>query len=298
MVCLLLSVAAIAARAADVLIVVADSGPAYLEAAQAVMRELANPITATVTTAEEFERSPRQAPALVIALGTRALRAVMAAGASRPVVATLVPRSAYEHEVMGNSRTLSPVATTAVYLDQPFARQLNLLRLVVPKKVRIGVLASAATEETVRRIDAAARDRGLSVVREMVASSQEIPDALARLLGESEVLLALPDPAIFNAGNIHNILYSALRAQQPMIGFSSAYVRAGALAAVYSNPQQVGRQAGEIAAKTIAGAPLPPPQYPRLFSVSVNPTVARTLGLNIDDEIAIATKLQRLEREP
>jgi ABC-type uncharacterized transport system substrate-binding protein len=111
-------------------------------------------------------------------------------------------------------------------------------------------------------------------------------------------LLALPDASIFNAGTIHNILLSALRARQPLIGFSEAYVRAGAVAAVYSMPRHVGRQAGEIAARALAGAPLPPPQYPRAFSVSVNHTVARALGLAVEEEGAIASRLQRMEREP
>ena len=295
--CLLLFVAT-AVAAADVSIVVGESSPAYLEAAQAVSRELASPATTMVMTAEEFERSPRRAAALVVALGTRALHAVIANGSGTPVIATLIPRSTYELELASLSRPSGPKAITAVFLDQPIARQLNLLRLVVPERARVGLLTSTATDQMARRIDSAARERGLSVVRASVTDSQGIPGALTRLLGESEVLLALPDPAIFNASTIHNILFSALRAQQPMIGFSDAYVRAGALAAVFSKPQQVGRQAGGIAARAISGAPLPPPQYPREFSVSVNPTVARTLGLTIDEERIIVAKLQRMEREP
>lgn len=286
------------ATAATVSIVLSDTGVAYQEAAQAVSHELAGRTGVTVSSVEELERSPPQQASVVIALGTRAFRAVLATGTRTPVIATLIPRAAYELELKNSSRPNASTATTAVFLDQPIARQLNLVRVVLPKKTQVGVLVSAATEDTLRRFEPAARERGLALVRETVPDAQRISAALSRLLGESELLLALPDPLIYNAGTIHNILLSALRAQQPLIGFSEAYVRAGAFAAVYSRPHQVGRQAGEIAARAIAGASLPPPQYPRAFSVSVNPTVARTLGLALEPEDAIAARLQRMEREP
>lgn len=294
----LLAAAPGAAAPPEVTIVLADRGPAYLEASQAVGQLLGGRANVTVTQAEGYERLPPRETAAVVALGTRALRAVLANGTRAPVIATLIPRSAFESELKALPPQNNSRGVTAVFLDQPFERQLNLVRIVAPGKTQVGVLASPAMQDAVRRIESAARERGLSVVRETVTGSQGISAALARLLGESELLLALPDPSIFNAGTIHNILLSALRAQQPLIGFSEAYVRAGALAAVYSKPQQVGHQAGEIAAQTIAGAPLPPPQYPKSFSVSVNPTVARTLGIAVEEESAIAAKLQRLEREP
>jgi ABC-type uncharacterized transport system substrate-binding protein len=278
--------------------VLSESAAVYQEAALAVRRELPDTIQVTIRTVDEFERVPAKAPVLSVALGTRALRAVLATGPNAPVIATLIPRSSFDLEVANLARGSGAKALTAVFLDQPFPRQVNLLRLVVPKRTRVGVLASAGTDDTVLRLEAAAKARGLAVVREQVSDSTSVPIALARLLGESDVLLALPDPAIYNSGTIHNILFSALRSQQPLIGFSEAYVRAGALAAVYSKPQQVGRQAGEIAARAIAGVPLPPPQYPRTFSVSVNATVAHTLGLAVEDESALLAKLVRMDREP
>lgn len=294
----LLATASVAAAPPEVTIVLAERGTAYLEAAEAVSQQLAGRASVTLVQAQEYQRLPQQELAAVVALGTRALRAVMAEGTRAPVIAALIPRSAFEFELKGSPSQHGAKAVTAVFLDQPIARQLNLVRVVLPKKTQIGLLVSGATEGTAQRIESAARERGLSVARGTVVDSQGISAALARLLGESELLLALPDPFIFNPGTIHNILLSALRAQQPLIGFSEAYVRAGALAAVYSKPQQVGQQAGEIVARAIGGGPVPPPQFPRAFSVSVNYTVARALGLAIEEEDVIIARLQRMEREP
>jgi ABC-type uncharacterized transport system substrate-binding protein len=145
---------------------------------------------------------------------------------------------------------------------------------------------------------ATARDLKFGVAREGISSTAEVYPSLTRLLAETDVLLALPDPVVFNSGTIQNILLTTYRAQQPLFGFSPAYVRAGAIAAVYSTPRQLAAQTAEAAGRALSGAALPRPSHPKKFSVAVNPTVARSLGLTVDDEATLAARLQRTEREP
>jgi hypothetical protein len=38
---------------------------------------------------------------------------------------------------------------------------------------------------------------------------------------------------------------------------------------------------------------LPPPEYPKYFSVSLNYQVARSLAINVSDEMALFQKLKR-----
>lgn len=106
--------------------------------------------------------------------------------------------------------------------------------------------------------------------------------ALQRVLGDAQVLLALPDPAVFNSQTAANILMAAYRRQVPLVGFSPAYVKAGALLAVYSTPTQVGTRGGEVLRQALAGGSLPPPQWPREYSIGINQDVARSLGLALD----------------
>lgn len=80
-----------------------------------------------------------------------------------------------------------------------------------------------------------------------------------------------------------------------MMAFSPAYVRAGALLAVYSTPTQIGQQAGALARGVLLGQPLGVPQYPLQFEISVNEHVARSLGLKLDAD-QLAERLRRLER--
>ena len=81
----------------------------------------------------------------------------------------------------------------------------------------------------------------------------------------------------------------------PVIGYSAAYVRAGALAAAYSTPRQIGQEAAQVARQLWRGGALPTPRYPRNFSIAINRPLAESLGLNLPDEAAVQQRLQALE---
>jgi ABC-type uncharacterized transport system substrate-binding protein len=289
------SLAALAASHVEV--VLSDASPAYQDAVAVLRERLGNAATLRVVVADAAENgaAARAAePVLVIALGSRAL-AYALGQRDTPVLAALLPRHAYERAVQDAGAKAA--RASAVFLDQPWSRQLAFVRLVLPTQQRVGVIASADFDEGIRALRGAAQQQKFGLVVERIAPNQAIYPALARVLAESDLVLAVPDTAVFNSGTIHNILLAAFRAQQPLIGFSPAYVRAGALAALYSTPQQVAEQVAEIALRALAGAPLPPPQYPRSFSVGTNAAVARSLGLGLEPEAAIAARLQAMERE-
>jgi hypothetical protein len=287
------------ANAADVEIVLGDNSPAYVESARLIADDLSGRAAVTLRQADEFARGAKLARAnLVITLGSRALQAELGSERIAPTIAMLLPRLSYEQAANPASRGSPPRSLTAVFLDQPPARQLNLIRTVTPERTRIGLLSSSAHEQNVRWIEAAARDQKLVLHRETIAQSADLHPALQRLLPEVDAILALPDPVVFNSATIQNILLTAYRAQQPLFGFSPSYTKAGAIAAVYSTPQQIARQTSQLAIQFLAGNPLPPPQYPRAFSVSVNSTVARSLNIAVDSEQEIVNRLQGMERGP
>jgi putative ABC transport system substrate-binding protein len=287
------------ALAQQVEVLLADSSPAYRELADALIGELGPRLTIEVTSLGAAARDPsrRTEAAVTIAVGTRALASALEHPGSAPIIATLLPRSAFERLARSPPRA-DARPLTAVFLDQPFSRQLNLIRLVAPGRNRVGVLTSPESDASVGVLTTAARGLKFAIANERVASAAQLYSSLARLLTDTDVLLALPDPVVFNSGTIQNILLTTYRAQQPLFGFSHAYVRAGAIAAVYSTPRQLAAQTAEAASRALTGAALSRPSYPKAFSVAVNATVARSLGLAVEDEAALVMRLQRMEREP
>lgn len=289
--------AALPARATNVDIVLGEQSPVYLGSADLLSQELGGAAHVRVLSLESVARPGPPLPNadLLVTFGSRAFLAALDLPGKTPIVAALVPRQTYERA----ARTQAGAhPTTAVFLDQPTARQLRLVRLVLPGKSRVGILATAESQDLARNIESAAREQKLTVVRETLTPEQDLYASLKRVLAESELLLALPDSAIYNGATIHNILLTTYRSQQPVIGFSPAYVRAGALAAVYSTPAQTAQQIALVALRVLAGGSLPPPEHPRDFSVAINAQVARSLSLQVDDEATLEGKLRRMEREP
>jgi ABC-type uncharacterized transport system substrate-binding protein len=94
---------------------------------------------------------------------------------------------------------------------------------------------------------------------------------------------------------LQNILRTAFLSNVPLFAFSPAYVRAGALAAVYTTPNQVGRQAAEWLVRYLDGRTLPAIQSPREFEISVNRRVARALGLAMEEDSRIVDRVRELE---
>lgn len=284
------------AAAIEIEIVLSDNSALYADAALEIKQGLGPEMQSTITTAGAVESGARKSKAsVIITLGTRALGAALAGEQAIPVVAALVPRKAFEQAVAGSQAPLRPLS--AVFLDQPFSRQLNLIRLLLPSGSRVGVLTGPEWDAQVAQLVGAAREQKITLVRETVLGPRDLHPALQRLLNEVDAILALPDSSVFNASTLPNVLLTSYRKQHPVFGFSPAYVRAGALAAVFSSPKQNARQAAEMVQRALVSGNLPQPQYPREFAVSVNGTVARSLDLKVPEEAVLVAELQRLERE-
>ena len=130
-----------------------------------------------------------------------------------------------------------------------------------------------------------------------VNGEQELVPTLEKHLRSSDVLFAVADPTVFNRNTVQGILLTTYHFGVPVLGFSRNYVRAGALLAVFSTPEQMGRHIGDYIAALARNKQweLSAPEYPRYFSVAVNRQVARSLGLTIDSDDALLHRLEASE---
>jgi hypothetical protein len=288
-----------AAGTIPVWVALSESGGPHVEAATALVAEVDQAVPGRVEWRiahwSQFGRSSSE-PVWIIAVGTAALKGMQdlyVRDATPPsLLAILVPRLAFER--MADPVRVRAGSVSAVILDQPPARQLDLIRLALPDARSVGILVSGQSKAHAPALEAAARERGLQLASAVVEPGGLYP-ALQTLLPDIDVLLALPDPLVFNSQTAGNILTAAYRRHVPLIGFSPAYVKAGALLALYSTPAQVGTRGGEMLRQALAGRPLPPPQSPREFTLEVNQNVARSLGLAFD-ESRLGEQLRQKDR--
>ncbi len=299
--CILLALAGglpVDALAAQVLLLLSEESSAFSEAAEAIVSELrsAGHRTQSLSLPLRSDESAALAGnALIITLGTRAAQTVSSLAPRSLVLHTLLPRSAFE-KLPGRGDDTRRVS--AVFIDQPPARQIELLRIALPDWTRVALVVGRDSSELGARLQASARDKRLRPILESASEESDLYPALQRLLAEPAVLLAVPDASLFNNRTISNILLTAYHHRSPVVGFSPAYVKAGALLALYSTPAQIGQQAGEAARQGLATGSLPPPAAPRHFRVGTNLYVARSLGIVLDDANLLRERLERSEGGP
>ena len=232
-----------------------------------------------------------------MALGAQAANALALAPLKAPVLCALLPRSSFERVLRSSGRKASS-QFSALYLDQPLSRQLGLVQLALPEARRIGVLWGPDSQAQAPALRALAQARGLTLLEAGVGQGELLFPGLKAALEGADVLLALADPQVFNSSSIQNILLTSFRAGVPLVAFSPAYVRAGALLALHVTPEQIGQQAALIAGGVLQGKTLSAtPLYSQDFSVDVNEHVARSLGLRLD-VVALRTMLRQREAAP
>lgn len=288
--------AAAAAPPPEVLVITGDDNAVHDEVVLAMQAALGSAagrrlMLRTRTLAGRAPHVPRAAPvpALVITVGTEAAATVLGEHPAVPVFCIFLPEAAFQALAGRNHRPR--VQVTGLVLDQPFARRLRLIRLAMSPATRVGAVLGPDSRRQEAALRQAAASAGLAVQTETITEERQLVSALHRLLDDSDILLAVPDAVVFNRHTAQSVLLTANGRGKPVSGFSRAYVRAGALLAVYSTAEQIGRQAGETLLRFLDSGRPPPTQAPRYFSVEVNKRVARSLGLDLADEQTLAAQL-------
>jgi hypothetical protein len=289
------------ALACQVCVVSSEKAPAFQEAYDSLSQELqrlgvARQDIALLGIAEYQDGGPAVLEArLLISLGTDALRHV-ASRNGKQLIAGLIPRISYER-VLAESGRRSAGATAALYLDQPFGRQLDLMRLALPRVHRVGVLWGPESISLQPLLNTAMQARGMELSEGLYTDGQTLIGALQMALHDADGLLAVADTAIYNANTVSNILLTSYRAKVPVQAFSPAYVKAGALLSVHSTASQIGSQLATMAYQVLQTNNMPQSQYPVDFSVTTNDYIARSLGLTLDAK-ALSDRLHRMEKRP
>jgi putative tryptophan/tyrosine transport system substrate-binding protein len=231
---------------------------------------------------------------LVIALGVKALGASSKLSFTTPVLGVFTPLPTYNSLLASSKRVLGNFS--AIVLDQPNARRLLLVKTILPKAKKVGVLMGPTSMQDADDLKGVAEKADIILNQENVYQQSELIPKLSSLLDSSDALLALPDPFVYSRETAQSILLTSYRYQKPVVGYSQSYVQAGALAAVYTNTEQLAKQAAEITLESQqAVGGLPPPQAPKYFSVVLNRQVGRSLKIQLADEDTIHKKMVETE---
>lgn len=262
-----------------------------------MMAHKANHLRVTVINIQDEEKVVvAENSELVIALGVKALDWASKLRTSTPVIGVFTPLPTFNALLNTSKRELGNFS--AIVLDQPYSRQVALIRLAMPDAKNLGVLLGNVSSQQADTLNEAADKNAFNLIERLIYTPADLIPKLKNLLHDSDALLAIPDPAIYSRETAQPILLTSYRHAKPVFGYSLSYVRAGALAAVYSTTKQLAKQAVEMAIES-KNTPdqLPAPQTPQYFSVAINQQVARALNLVLPSEVNLLEKLIQLESD-
>lgn len=274
-----------------VILVLSDDTPLYQNFSESFTQNLSiHPIKTTVVRTEVFVDDVPPAD-LIVTVGLKAASRV-APRSQSPMLATLIPQSQYAE--LSRQRPRGS-ATSAIFLNQPIERQIDLLQAALPERKKVGLLHSPEINVDLDEVRSILVRHGMTLISRNSYSTDALHKDLEFVLDKSDVLLVIPDNAIYNSNTLRNILLQSYRKDVPLVGYSQALVKSGALCAAYSSPEQIATQASAMVSQFFKHGTLPIPQQPQFFSIAVNSDVAKSMGISIPPAESLKNKIDKLQ---
>lgn len=231
----------------------------------------------------------------IIVAGVEAARTLAERGAvTKPVFYTLLPLSSYQWL---SDRKMLLAQHKLLYIDQPPYRYVQLIRAAMPEMSTLGYLYGAASSSYIDEVRRAAEAAKAGLTVGDVSANVKLSSLLKEHFVKSDAVLLLPDPYLYNRRVLQEILLASFRYKRPLVVYSESFMKAGAMLALFSTPEQIGRQTAELLG--CLGQPcynsVPQRSYPKYFSVLVNEVVARQMGMEIKGAVELQKHLESVE---
>ncbi len=269
--------------AGDILVVQSMTIKPYNEALQgckSVCKAAMHKIVSTEYSEAELQTKVRRSgPGLILAIGQDALAKVRGMR-DVPIVYLMVLNP---HSLVRESGNI-----TGVSMNISPDRQLSLLRQVLPRAAKIGVIYDPAKSGAfVARARDTADSTNMSLVTKGVRNSREALSAAEGMKGKIDLLWLLPDTTVVTPSTIDLLLLFSIENMLPLFTFSEKYAEKGALLSMEADPTDMGRQAGEMANRILAGTDVGKieKEDARGGILTVNLIVAKKLGISINGNL-------------
>ena len=288
---LLLCLQSIALADLKRVVVIKSSENAYYDETIATLKKHTGPLVTVEAVLMNDFKAPGSA-SLLIALGQTAAEqtaALLSSLASdTPVInAYLTVEQFHSLRVQRNP---------TIVLDQPLARYLAFSQFALPIE-SIGILTQHRTPldaETLTRIS----HLPLDVRQYEINAQNKLLPVLRELLQDNDALLMLPRQSLYNHDSLRGVLVTSYRHRKPVVSYSPAHIRSGALASIYSSPVDIGQHLSILMHRNLdeTNNDNTKLHFARFYSIALNPKSASALGIMLPSEEEIRQKLDRLMR--
>lgn len=213
---------------------------------------------------------------LIVAIGSKVTQQLRRQPTGIPTISIFISSIGYKNDSLPQH--------TAIFIDQPPSRYLALIKEILPHSHTVSLLYSDYSNTFYQQLRQAATQQQLQVNGQKVSNENDIYSALGSAVQNGDVLLAIPDPNIYNRRTIKTIFLTSYQDEIPIVGFSDSYTTAGAVSSLHSTISDISKQLAEtIVYFTQNGRTLPANSYPHYFHISTNSKVANSLSITLDE---------------
>jgi putative ABC transport system substrate-binding protein len=227
---------------------------------------------------------------IVISLGTSAVETVFKNKCKKPHIATLVTQSSFDslaEQYFGSEAMALAAGISPILLDQPFERKVSLAKKLFPKASRVGVMLGSASKGKITTYKNAIIDSEMRPQILVIDPKKNPIHQLDPIIKKSDIFVPIADSHLINVSTAKWILQLSYRYRVPVIGYSSNFVDAGALASVYSSAEGVAKQTIELLDTIFKVGYIHSKHLPKYCTVKFNTNVAWYLNLKIPDDLVI-----------
>lgn len=232
----------------------------------------------------------------IISIGIEASIAVSRLHTKKSTLMAMVPRQSFNRLTASGDITCTPENCRVIFLSQPPARQLRLIKLALPDTRQIAVISSSYSSNLLDEIRKTAAQFGMTVNSISATDENAVLTELSRNLANTDLLMAIPDPVVFNRNTARAILLSAFHHRVPLFAYSRSFVRAGATLGIYSTPEDIAQHVAELLSARPLGHTIQHTLYPKYFTIDVNQRAADALEIAIPDVQTLKERLMQYEK--
>lgn len=219
---------------------------------------------------------------LIISIGYKSAKIMAKHKTKKTIIYTLIP----DNDSLRLSIPCEKTTCYKIYINQPVSRYVQLFKQLFPKGKTLAFATTKENSIKSQQVKTASKNNSLTFKDIRIHKNNNISRTFINKLNNNDVLLALPNPDIYNANHAKSIILSTYHANVPIIAYSKSFAKAGALISLYSSIDDIAAKTANIVNTIITeDGPLTQKEYyPDDFTIEINSAVARSLNINIDTE--------------
>lgn len=225
---------------------------------------------------------------LVLAIATPAAQSMANASKDIPIVGTAITDYELAKLVKSNDKPGTNVTGTSDL--SPVEKQIDLMMKFIPNLKKIGVVYTSSevnSQVQVEKMKAYAATKGITVEEATVSNVNDIQQSTQNLVTQGVQAIYVPTDNIVVSA-ISNLIGITDAAKIPVFPAEENLLKSGAIATYSVDYYQLGFQAGEMAAKILAGEAKPADMKIEIqndLRLKINEKAAVALGLTIPEEL-------------